>query len=295
MSKTARDRGQSFLELHEDKAGFVMPNAWDAGSAVLLASEGFEAIGTTSAGIAFSLGKPDYAVSEFCFAVSRDEAIDRLRQIVDAVDIPVNADLESGYGRTPQEVAQTVRMAIDAGAAGANIEDVDRATGRLYDLCLAAERLLAAHEAAIASGRTFVLNARTDAVQCDPARGLDAAIERAQRFIRAGAHCIFVPGVADAVRARHLVQNIGAPVNLVVGLNEAGSSARDLIDAGVRRVSVGGSIARAALGLVRRAARELRDAGTVSYARDQIPQPELNRIFEQAWKDRLNPSLDARA
>lgn len=267
-----------------------MPNAWDAGSAVVLASEGFAALGTTSAGIAFSLGRPDYEVSDSRFAVSRDEALERLRQIANAVDVPVNADLESGYGRTPEDVAQTVRMAIEAGAAGANIEDVDRATGRLHEISLAAERLQAAQEAVLASGIPFVLNARTDAVQHDPARGLDVAIERAQHFIRCGAHCIFVPGVADVVRARQLVENIDAPLNLVVGLNESGSSTQDLIDAGVQRVSVGGSIARAALGLVRRAARELRDAGTVSYAAEQIPQQELNRLFEGALNPRIKLS-----
>lgn len=282
MSTHSDDPGHAFLQLHRARRGFVMPNAWDAGSAVVLASEGFAALGTTSAGIAFSLGKPDYAVSEPRFAVSRDEALERLRQITRCVGVPVNADLESGYGRTPEDVAQTVKMAIEAGAAGANIEDVDRATGKLYEIALAAERMSAAHEAAIASGKTFVLNARTDAVLSDPPHGLDTAIERANRFVEAGAHCIFVPGVADGVRAACLVRHIGAPINLVAGLNEAASSAWDLLDAGVQRVSVGGSIARAALGLVRRAARELRDAGTVSYAMDQIPQPELNRLFEAA-------------
>lgn len=276
------DRGSAFLKLHHAERGFVMPNAWDAGSAIVLASEGFPALGTTSAGIAFSLGRPDGAVGDSGFAVSRAEALDRLRQIVAGVEVPVNADLESGYGQTPDDVAETVRLAIAAGAAGANIEDVDRATGALYELPLAVERMAAAHEAAIASGRSFVLNARTDAVLLHGGGALGLAIARANRLAEAGAQCVFTPGVADAERAAILVRDLVAPLNLVVGLNEAASSATALIEAGVARVSVGGSIARAALGLVRAAAQELRAHGTVSYAKGQVPQDVLNRLFEDA-------------
>lgn len=286
MNTSSSDRGAAFLQLHRAARGFVMPNAWDAGSAIVLASEGFPALGTTSAGVAFSLGRPDYGVADSRFALSRAEAIERLAQIASCVDVPVNADLESGYGSTPEEVAETVKMAIAAGAAGANIEDVDRATGALYDLPLAAERIAAAREAADACGTTFVLNARTDAALRGGNGGLDLAVERANRLIRAGAQCVFTPGVTDVKSAGYLVRHISAPLNLVVGLNEAGSSARDLIEAGVSRVSVGGSIARAVLGLVRAAAQELRDIGTVSYAKGQIPQSVLNQLFEDALKRR---------
>lgn len=269
----------TFLKLHHAGRGFVMPNAWDAGSAVVLAAEGFPAIGTTSAGIAFSHGKPDYGVAEARFSVTRDEALARLAQIAASVAVPVNADLESGYGDTPEAVAETVRRAIAAGAAGGNIEDVDRATGRLYPLPLAVERIAAARAAA---GPHFVVNARTDAVLQGVDDALTVAIERANRLAEAGASCVFVPGIADVERARLCVRELQVPLNLVVGLNEAGSNAHALIDAGVARVSVGGSIARAALGLVRAAARELREAGTVSYAQGQVPQAELNRLFQDA-------------
>lgn len=287
MSTTKEDRGAAFLALHQRAGGFIMPNAWDAGSAIVLAAEGFAAIGTTSAGIAFSLGKPDQAGDRSPFAVSRLEALDRLRQIVACVDIPVNADLESGYGSSPEDVAETVRLAIAAGAAGGNIEDVDRRSGALYDLQLAVERIAAAREAVEASRRPFVLNARTDAVlQAGHHPGLAHAIERANRYIEAGAQCIFTPGVTALDQARQLVRHVAAPLNLVVGLDEADTNAHALIDAGVARVSVGGSIARAALGLVRQAARELREQGTVTYARHQIPQPVLNRFFSAAPGDR---------
>lgn len=279
-------RGRAFLDLHQADRGFVMPNAWDAGSAVLLASEGFAAIGTTSAGIAFSLGKPDYNVHDAAMAVSRDEMLDAIRRIAAAVAIPVNADLEAGYGDTPEEVGQTVRAAIAAGAAGCNIEDADSEHGALFDEDTAAARIAAARAAITASGGAFVLTARTDVFQVGGEGAMQAAIRRGNRYLEAGADCVFAPGVTDVARAGTLVREIKGPINLVVGLNEAGANARALIDAGVQRISVGGSIARSALGLVRRSARELRDHGTVTYAEQQIPQGELNTLFERSRRER---------
>lgn len=278
--------GRTFLDLHRAERGFVMPNAWDIGSAIVLASEGFAAIGTTSAGIAFSLGRPDCDVRDPRLAVSRSEMLDAVGRIAGAVDIPVSADLEAGYGDTPGEVAETVGLAIAAGAAGCNIEDVDRATGKLLDAPAAADRIAASRQAIDRSGRTFVLNARTDAVLLGSTQGMRMAIERGNRYLEAGADCVFTPGVADVARARVLAREIAGPLNLVIGLNEAASSATALIDAGVKRISVGGSIARAALALVRQSARELREHGTVSYAAQQIPQSELNALFEGALQRR---------
>ena len=271
----------AFLNLHRAERGFVMPNAWDAGSAVILAEEGFAAIGSTSAGIAFSMGKPDYSVRDARCAVTRDEMLDAIRRIVAAVAVPVNADLESGYGDTPEQVAETVRLAIAAGAAGCNIEDVDRRTGGLYDEGHAVARIAAARAAITASGQAFVLTARTDVFQHGDAQAMQHAVQRGNRFLEAGADCVFTPGVTDVARARTLAREMAGPLNLVVGLNEASSSALDLIDVGVKRISVGGSIARAALGLVRRSARELRERGTVGYAAQQIAQPELNALYER--------------
>lgn len=279
-------RGRAFLALHRAERGFVMPNAWDVGTAVVLAHEGFGAIGTTSAGIAFALGRPDYHVRDQRLAVTRAEMLDAVSRIARAVAVPVNADLEAGYGDTPDEVAQTVALSIAAGAAGCNIEDVDRATGRMFDVDTAAARIAAAREAIDRCGRTFVLNARTDAVLLGEAPGMQMAIERGNRYLAAGAHCVFTPGVTDIARAAVLAREIAGPLNLVIGLNEAASSAFALIDAGVQRISVGGSIARAALGLVRQSARELREHGTVSYAARQIPHDELNALFEAAWQGR---------
>ncbi len=270
------DAARTLLALHRAPAGFIVPNAWDAGSAVILASAGFPAIATTSAGIAFSLGKPDYGVGTPGLAVTRDEMLARIAQVVAASSVPVNADLEAGFGDAPEIVAETIRLAIQAGAAGGNIEDVGSDPGALIDEGLAVERIAAARAA---GGETFVLNARTDAAMMPEAGGLAEAIRRGNRYLTAGADCVFVPGVGDLASARTLVAELDGPLNLVAGLTPMEGGLRTLLGAGVQRISVGGSIARAALGLVRRAAEELKREGTFTYAQGQIPQSELNALF----------------
>lgn len=282
MTNTSIAKARALLALHQAERGFILPNAWDAGSAMLLAAEGFAALGTTSAGVAFSLGKPDYSVGDARLAVGREQALEALGRITACVPVPVNADLEAGYGATPEQVAASVRLAMAAGAAGCNLEDMDPARGRLFDVATAAERIGAARAAVRESGGALVINARTDAVLAGDGNALREAIERGNRYLEAGADCVFVPGVVDLPRAATLVRELAGPLNLVVGLNESAASAFALLDAGVKRISVGGSIARAALGLVRQAARELRERGTVGYAAGQIPQPQLNALFERA-------------
>lgn len=274
-------RASAFSALHRSRPGFVMPNAWDAGSAIVLADAGFPAIATTSAGIAFSLGKQDYQVSDVRLAVSREEMLERMGQIARAVALPVNGDLEAGFGDQPEQVACTVRLAIDAGLAGGNIED-KRPRGSLYDESLAVERIAAARAAIDASGSAFVLTARTDAFQTDLPNPLALAIARANRFREAGADCLFAPGATDLETVRMLVREIAGPLNVVMGLGTSEGNARALLAAGVQRISLGGSIARSALGFVRRCAQELRDAGSVGFATLQIPQPQLNGLFSHA-------------
>jgi 2-methylisocitrate lyase-like PEP mutase family enzyme len=271
-------RVSAFAALHRARPGFVMPNAWDAGSALVLADAGFPAIATTSAGIAFSLGRQDYAVSDARLAVTREEMFLRMREIAEAVPLPVNGDLEAGFGDTPEEVADTVRLAIEAGLAGGNIEDKRPGAG-LYDESLAALRIAAAREAIDASGSAFVLTARTDALQSQSEGALADAIRRANRFREAGADCLFAPGASDLATIRRLVREIAGPLNVVMGLGTAEGNARELLAAGVARISLGGSIARAALGFVRRAAEELRDQGTLGFAAGQIGHGELNALF----------------
>jgi len=270
-------RTAAFTALHHAKPGFIMPNAWDVGSALILAAAGFQAIGTTSAGVAFSLGQPDYAVADRSLGVSRDEMLRRLAEIAAAVPIPVNGDLEAGYGDTPEEVAATVRAAIEAGLAGCNIEDKQPFAG-LYEEALAVERIRAARAAIDAVGSRFVLTARCDAL-LQSRDGLREAVARSNRYREAGADCLFTPGVSDMRSIAILAREIEGPLNMVMGLGNNDGVAHEWLDAGVQRISVGGSIARTALGLVRRAADELRDKGTISFAKGQIPQAELNALF----------------
>lgn len=267
----------AFKALHARPAGFVMPNAWDAGSAIVLAQAGFEAIATTSAGIAFSLGKPDYGVADRRLAVTREEMFERMMQIVQAVPVPVNGDLESGYGDSPDEVAETVRMAIGIGLAGGNIEDADP-EGGLFSEDAAAERIAAAR--AVIGDNPFVLNARTDAFQ--GADGLAAAIRRANRYLEVGADCVFTPGAPDLTTIEILAREIHGPLNVVMGLGAVPADAKALLAAGVQRISLGGTFARAALGFIRQGAEELRDHGTIGFAAGQTAQGELNALFAAA-------------
>lgn len=266
-----------FHAMHRQRSGFVMLNAWDAGSALVLVASGFKAIGTTSAGIAFSLGKQDYNVTCSALAVSREEMFARMCEVAQAVPVPVNGDLEAGYGDSPEAVAETVRMALRAGLAGGNIEDRNPVDRALYDDVLAAERIAAAR--AVIGGRDFVLNARTDAFQLMGEGALNAAIARANRFLEAGADCVFLPGVADIATMKLLVREIDGPINVVAGLASNEGSAFKMIEAGITRVSLGGSIARSALGFIRDCARELAEQGTFGFAAGQLPQPEINALF----------------
>ncbi len=287
---TARERTRrlaaDFLDLHRRPEGFVMPNAWDPGSAILFAAEGFPALASTSAGVAFAHGRPDYGVPDGARALERSGMLAALARIAASVDLPVNADLEAGYGDAPETVAETVTLAIAAGCAGGNIEDFtgDPATP-LYEEALAVERIAAARAAIEASGVPFVLTARCDALIFDPAGGQDEAVRRLRRYADAGADCLYAPGAPDLAAIRRLAGETARPLNVVMGLSGAPQTVADLFAAGVHRISVGGSIARAALGFVRRALVEIRDEGRFTYADGQIPQDELNRLYAAGNRD----------
>lgn len=262
------DKAAALLALHSGP-GFVLPNAWDAGSARILEQVGFPAIATTSAGIAWSLGIPDGG------ALGRETMLEHIARIVAAVDVPVTADLEAGYGATADEVGRTFAAAADLGAVGANIEDAFE--GELFDIDEATERVAAARAAA-PSG-TFVLNARTDAyfvgTSDDP---FEETVERANRYLDAGADCIFVPGVVDAEAIGRLAATVPGPLNIVAGLANA-IDAPTLFSLGVRRISLGGSLARAMLTQLERAGRELRETGTLSFLDGAISYRDLQSRF----------------
>jgi 2-methylisocitrate lyase-like PEP mutase family enzyme len=263
----------TFLEMHQQRTGFVMPNAWDAGSAVLLAEAGFVAIATTSSGIAHSLGMADFVVPESVRRVSRAEMLARARAIVEAVDVPVSADLENGYGDTPEDVAETIKLAIDAGLAGANIED--HRNGALYDVELAVERITAAREVVDASGSGFVLTGRTDSHMLAPDSGPADAIARLNRYRTAGADCLYSSYALDMATIATLAREVDGPLNVLMHPHH---TVAELRAAGAARISLGGSIARAAYDVVRNGARELAEQGTSTFA--DIPRPQVfNEIF----------------
>lgn len=272
---TPIELGEQFYQLHQGTQAFLMPNAWDSGSACILAASGFRCLATTSAGIAFSLGQPDYEGR-----VSRSQMMERIHQIAAAVTLPVSADLEAGFGAAPEDVAETIRLAIQAGVVGGNIEDLsgDSQTP-LFGLELAADRICAAREAANRSGITFTLTARTDCYLANVPSPFAEAVRRANRFREMGANCLFIPGVKDALTIAALVREIDGPINVVMGLTGSAFTVSQLNNLGVRRISIGGSLARSALGLVRRAAQEMREHGSFTFAEQQIPDAELCNFF----------------
>jgi len=273
--ESLKAKAERLLALHSGPELLVLANAWDVASAVIVATAGFPAIATTSAGVAFSLGYPDGE------RIGRDEMLAVVRRIAAAVELPVTADMEAGYGREPARVAETVRLTIEAGAVGANIEDsTDGPSHSLLDLTLATERIRAAREAADRAGVAFVINARTDPYMSPGGKGsaaFDEAVKRANAYRAAGARCLFVPGVSDAELIARLVKAIDGPLNVLAGPKAPPVPALKAL--GVRRVSVGSGLSRATLALVRRAAEELRGLGTYGFAQDAIPHAEMNRLL----------------
>lgn len=264
------DKASTLLGLHSGP-GFVLPNAWDAGSARILEQVGFPAIATTSAGIAWASGVPDGG------AMTRDAMLDHVCRIVAAVDVPVSADLEAGYGTTPEDVGRTVELAVEAGAVGANLEDISG--GHLFDVEQAVDRIAAARAAAPRG--SFVLNARTDTYFAGVEGDVFAhTVGRTTRYLEAGADCVFVPGVVEADTIGRLAEAIPGPLNIVAGLANT-IDARTLFSLGVVRVSLGGSLARAALSMLERAGRELLDTGTLGFLDGAIGYADLQERFRR--------------
>lgn len=263
-----KEKFEKFKALHQGPGAFVMPNPWDAGSAILLESLGFKALATTSAGYAFSKGKRNSAA-----ALSRDELLGNAAEIVNATALPVSADLENGFGRAPQSCADTIRLAASIGLSGGSIEDASGdASDPIYDFTLAVERVQAAAEAA--SGQPFLLTARAEN-HLWGRPDLDDTIRRLQAFAQAGADVLYAPGLPDIAAIRTVCASVDKPVNVVMGLGGPIYSTVELAEAGVRRISVGGSFARAAWGGLLRAAQEVSAQGTFTYARDAMPDGEI--------------------
>ena len=241
----------------------------------MLASFGFPAIATTSAGVCFSLGFPDQET-----AVNKETMLDRVGAIAAALQVPVSADLQSGYGANPQEVGSTITSTVLAGVVGANVEDYSGNPAKpLFAIEQATARIRAARSAADSSGIPFVLTARTDAYLVGASKPFAEAVKRCNAYREAGADCLFVPGASDPESIEALVREINGPITVVMGLSGSALTLQQLGSLGVRRVTIGGSLARAAFALIRKAAVEMAELGTFSYAAQQVPQSELSQFF----------------
>ncbi len=275
MTPTIAEKRRRFAELHREPGCFVMPNPYDVGSAKYLASLGFPAIATSSAGMAFAAGLPDGGVA-------RATALSHIRDLAAAVDCPLNADFEAGFALDAEGVYESARLCVGAGVAGFSIEDYSgRPDAPLYALNEAVERLRAARAAIDASGETVLLTARSEAVWRENAGGLSEALRRLESYAEAGADVLFAPGVKTAEDVAEVVRVAGKlPVNVVVGA--PGLTRRQLEDLGVKRISTGASLARVAWGALMRAARDISENGSFA-AFAGIPS---SREIEAALADR---------
>lgn len=277
VNPTVLARARQFQAMHDGPAIAVIANAWDAGSARVFEHAGAEAIGTGSAGVAFAHG---YADNE---DIPREVMLLAIREMVRAVDVPVTADILAGLGSTIDEVVATVEEVIRIGAVGINIEDSIEVDGsaRMLDTAFQAEKIRAVCDAVRESGVPIVVNARTDSFwlkEGDAAQQLRVSIERGNRYLEAGARCVFVPGALDPATIRTLVGEIGGPINILA--MPGCPPVAELQALGVRRVSVGSGPMRASLMLARRIATELTQQGTyTSFHRDAIPYGEANALF----------------
>ena len=271
---TQAEKAATFRALHARPGAFIMPNPWDTGTARLLASLGFDALATTSLGVANSLGRPDGAG-----VVSRAEVMANCRTIADATDLPVNADLENGYADEPRAAAEIIRLASQAGMVGGSIEDATGDPARpIYDFTLAVERVAAAVEVARALPVPFLLTARAENL-IHGRLDLDDTIKRLQAFEKAGADVLYAPGLRDLTTIRTVVSAVNRPVNVVMSHIDPAITASELAAAGVRRISVGGSLSRLALAAFLRGAREMKETGGFTWSRDTVTGKELKGIF----------------
>lgn len=269
---TQAKRAVAFQALHERAGAFIIPNPYDAGTARLLAHLGFEALATTSAGCAFALGQADYTLT-------RDQVLTHVAEIVAATDLPVSADLEGGFGDDPETVAETFRLAVATGLAGGSIED---ATGSqdnpIYERELAVERVRAAAEVTKTLSFPFMLTARCENYLVGKP-DLKNTIARLQAYQEAGANVLYAPGLRAKEDIAAVVSSVDRPVNVLMPLQGVGFTLAELSELGVKRVSVGSALSRAALGAFLRAAREMKETGTFTFADEAVPYAEISAMF----------------
>jgi len=270
-------KAAAFRVLHSGREILLLPNAWDVASARVIEESGFKAVATSSAGVAFSLGYPDGQM------IPRQEMLAAIARIAKAVRVPVTADVESGYGKTPEDAGRTARSVVDAGAVGMNLEDaVGDSSAALVDLPLQLEKIRAVREMTSRLRIPLVLNARTDVYLLqigDPAKRYDETVRRLSAFREAGADCVFAPGLRDPPTIGRLVADLKCPLNILAG--PGSPSVRELAKLGVARVSLGSATMRATLGHLRRIAEELMMTGTYSNLEDAPSHAEMNQMMER--------------
>ncbi|KNZ34013.1 MAG: 2-methylisocitrate lyase [Methylibium sp. NZG] len=270
----APDKARAFRALHQRPGAFIIPNPWDVGSARILAHLGFEALATTSAGFAFSVGQQDNTIG-------RDRMLAHVAEIVAATDLPVSADLENGFADDPDGVASTIRLAGATGLAGGSIEDsTGRADTPVYDFGHAVDRVRAAVEAARALPQPFVLTARAEN-HLVGRPDLKDTIKRLQAYQAAGADVLYAPGLVSEQDIAAVVSSLDRPVNVLMGMAGVPHTLASLSRLGVRRVSVGGALARAALGGLLRAAREMREHGSFTFTGEAASFREISEMFKR--------------
>lgn len=273
MAAQQDEKGRAFRALHERSSAFLIPNPWDVGTARLLAAMGFEALATTSAGYALSIGKLDGAVG-------REAMMAHVAAVAAATELPVNADLENGFGDAPEVAAETIRLAAAAGAVGGSIED---ATGRpddpIYAEDYAVERIRAAAEAAKSLPFQFTSTARAENYLVGRP-DLRNTIQRLQAYQQAGADVLYAPGLTRKEDIADVVSSVDRPVNVLAGLKGFSLSHAELSAMGVKRISVGGSLARAALGAFLSAAREMQEHGTFAFTDQAAAYSELSALLK---------------
>jgi 2-methylisocitrate lyase-like PEP mutase family enzyme len=276
MKSTQKSAAAKFRAMHESGC-FVLPNPWDIGTAIHLERLGFETLATTSAGFAFSRGKPDGGPP-------RDEMLAHIREIVQATALPVNADFQAGYADEPENLSANVRLCLDTGVAGLSIED---STGRsdhpLYEKKLAIERIRAARTAIDASETGVVLTGRCEAWLVGDPSALHTVLDRLTEYAKAGADCLYAPGVSDPDQISQIVRTVAPrPVNILVSGFNHQLTVSQLADLGVRRISVGSGLALAAWGEFLRAAQDIVTSGTFNLLANNAPSADLNDLFRQA-------------
>ena len=276
MTQTTQEqKAKAFRALHERDGAFIIPNPWDAGTARLLTALGFEALATTSLGLANTLGRIDGSG-----AVTREEVLENCARIAAATHLPVSADLENCYAHEPRAAAELIRLAAEAGVVGGSIEDATGDPGKpIYDFELAVERVHAAVETARSLPFPFTLTARAENF-LHGRRDLDDTIRRLQAFEKAGADVLYAPGLRDLATMRSVVSSVSKPVNVVMSTADPALSASDLAKVGVKRISIGGSLSRLTLAFVIKAAREMKEEGRFTWMTQAVPTKELNRFFE---------------